>query len=128
MELVIFFIVLIIVFVFVLSCSQKSGYTLLSSAYGGEEGNIGRPQYSTAFHTVGHRPPTQDFLPTVGEMPLGSNDRLLESDMNKGFERSEMCNECVDTCKKMIKSQHNRDATNEEKEQCWNVCGNVCLV
>jgi hypothetical protein len=76
-SIVILIIVLAVAIVLLLRCSSKSHYSLLDSAYG--ESNPG--DYSTAFHQVGHRPPIQDFLPVVGEEPLGSNDRLFEDEI-----------------------------------------------
>lgn len=129
MSVVFVLLLLVAIFVFLVCRSQKSRYSLLANAYGGAEGSYRPLQHSTAFHTVGHRPPTQDFLPTVGEEPLGEGDHLLESDPLSGFSMHtiKMCNDCVSTCTHWISNNYNRSPTSQDQQQCWEQCRNSCM-
>ena len=113
-------ILLLGVLLFLLCRKPRSGYQLLDGAYGSPG------DYSTDMNLVGHRPPTQDFLPTVGEVPTGEDGMVVENDAYIPHHNARLCGECLDLCLGWVKNYRNRDATPEERDLCWRNCQLEC--
>ena len=77
-------------------CTFTCGSSIKSN-YANLDG-ITPPEYSTDLTTVGHRPSTGDYLPTVGDTATGDDDHVMESDSYSAPLSDVLCEECVSHC------------------------------